>query len=423
LCLQFFNSSPISPENAATLKNVHAAYLQLYPQLADVTPAIDTSAPAGAETSFSPEVEETTTDYYKRIYRGEITIPEIVDLLQRFKNSADAREQDIYACMIHNLFDEYRFFSTYREKVLSITSDLFGALIQRQLVSYIPLGIALRYVLDALRSPPGSKMFNFGAQALSRFRSRLQEWPTYCSHLLQIPHLQQVHPEIVQYIQSILPAAAAAAAAAASGTGLDSGINSTSDLTLAAPLSASQELQRQAAQSLPSTSLSPTALQAPPVFTSLNVDTSLLMRDDIEYEAPNEQTKDKILFIVNNVSQNNIDTKLAEMKELLRESSYRWFSNYMVVKRASIEPNYHVLYLKFLDGLQSPLLIRHILHETYANIKILINSEKTVQSSSDRTLLKNLGSWLGGMTLARNRPIKHKNLAFKVRNQDSSTLV
>ncbi|CAG8817046.1 28194_t:CDS:2, partial [Gigaspora margarita] len=54
-----------------------------------------------------------------------------------------------------------------------------------------------------------------------------------------------------------------------------------------------------------------------------------------------------------------------------------------------------------------------ILHETFANIKPLLNSEKTVQSPSERSLLKNLGSWLGGMTLTRNKPIKHKNIALK----------
>ncbi|KAG0358226.1 hypothetical protein BG005_002580 [Podila minutissima] len=412
--MQVLLSSSISPENSGVLKEVHNACLQLHPQLAQVMPNVDGAA-TGTETSFSAEVEETTNDYYKRIYRGDITIPEIVNLLQQFKNSSNAREQDIFACMIHNLFDEYRFFSTYREKELSITSDLFGALIQHQLVSYIPLGIALRYVLDALRSSPGSKMFNFGAQALRRFQSRLQEWPTYCSHLLQIPHLQQAHPEIVRYIHAMLPAS----------TGAQDGLGQSTDLTLSAAVPAqvsSQEKQRPTSQPTPSTPVAP----APPVFTSLNVDTLLVARDDIDYEIPNEQTQDKILFIVNNVSQNNLETKLAEMKEILRDSAYRWFSHYIVVKRASIEPNYHVLYLRFLDGLQSPMLYRHILHETYANIKILINSEKTVQSSSDRTLLKNLGSWLGGMTLARNRPIKHKNLAFKellIEGYDSNRLI
>ncbi|KAF9928610.1 hypothetical protein BGZ65_006171, partial [Modicella reniformis] len=136
--LQVLLGSSISPENSVILKNVHSACLQLHPQLVNVTPAAEGGA-AATETSFSADVEETTTNYYKRIYRGDISIPEIVDLLQQFKNSSDPREQDIYACMIHNLFDEYRFFSTYREKELSITSDLFGALIQHQLVSYIPL--------------------------------------------------------------------------------------------------------------------------------------------------------------------------------------------------------------------------------------------------------------------------------------------
>ncbi|CAO3574719.1 unnamed protein product [Mortierella alpina] len=415
--LKVLRESSLSPENADFLKSVSDACSQLHPELTHTKSPGGHANTHGAETSFSAEVEEATNDYYKQVYRGDIKIPEIVELLQRFKNSADPREQDIYACMIHNLFDEYRFFATYREKELSITSDLFGALIQHQLVSYIPLGIALRYVLDALRSPPESKMFNFGAQALSRFQSRLQEWPTYCSHLLQIPHLQQAHPNIVRYIHAVLPAASTV-----SGDG-------PSDLASSAPQHRSTPHQDQRHKNGPGSSavVSPQP-SAPPIFTSLNVDPLLVGQDDadIDYEVPNEQTQDKILFIINNVSQTNIGTKLAEMKDLLRESAYRWFSNYIVVKRASIEPNYHVLYLQFLDGLESPLLYRHVLHETYLNIKILINSEKTVQSSSDRTLLKNLGSWLGGMTLARNRPIKHKNLAFKellIEGYDSNKLI
>ncbi|KAI8598126.1 CCR4-Not complex component, Not1-domain-containing protein [Dissophora ornata] len=415
--LQVLLASPMSQENSAQLKGIYDICMQLHPQLANAVPSVDASPATTME--FSAEVEEATNEYYKRIYRGDVSIMEIVDLLQRFKDSPDARERDVYSCMIHNLFDEYRFFNTYREKELSITSDLFGALVQYQLVSYIPLGIALRYVLDALRNPPGSKMFNFGAQALTRFQSRLQEWPTYCSHLLLIPHLQQARPDITQYILTIAPSASAAESQDTSV------VSENLTSSVAPPPPTLQEIQR-----LPPQASNPTATssqaQAAPAFTSLNVDTLTSGQESVDYEAPNEQTQDKILFIVNNVSQNNIGTKLAEMKGLLRESAYRWFSNYIVVKRASIEPNYHALYLQFLDGIGSPLLYRHILHETYVNIKILMNSEKTVQSSSDRTLLKNLGSWLGGMTLARNKPIKHKNLAFKeliIEGYDSNRLI
>ena len=59
----------------------------------------------------------------------------MVDILVRFKSSTRPRDQQVYKCMIHNLFDEYKFFSRYPDKELVITSNLFGALIQHQIVN------------------------------------------------------------------------------------------------------------------------------------------------------------------------------------------------------------------------------------------------------------------------------------------------
>ena len=52
---------------------------------------------------------------------------------------------DIYQCMIHNLFDEYRFFPKYPEKELQTTARIFGEIIAHNVLSNIRLGIALRY--------------------------------------------------------------------------------------------------------------------------------------------------------------------------------------------------------------------------------------------------------------------------------------
>ena len=98
--------------------------------------------------SFPADVEEEANTYFQKIYTNQLSIEDTVALLLRFKNSANQREQEVFACMIHNLFDEYRFFGRYPDKELMITGILFGSLIQNQLVSYIPLGIALRYVLE-----------------------------------------------------------------------------------------------------------------------------------------------------------------------------------------------------------------------------------------------------------------------------------
>lgn len=406
----------MSTENSERLKEIHNIALQVFPNLMNFGASADNEV-TKQETSFTADVEEEANSYYERVYRQEITIDDIIKLLQKFKNSQDRRENNIFSCMVHNLFDEYQFFPKYPQRELTITSVIFGSLIQYQLVEYYALGIALRYVLNALRNPADSKMFTFGAQALRQFQSRLPEWPQYCSHLLQIPQLQQACPDIIMTVRNSLAANTSNSNSTTAPPAITANVtNTNNNLTNIGNGNASASNNNANVEATnytkPSSEPSSKVIDKP-AFTALNLDT-LLAADKVDYEIPSEAVQDKILFIINNVAQSNLETKVAEMKELLKESHYRWFANYLVVKRASIEPNYHQLYLQFLDALESPLLNKHVLHETFANINILLNSQKTVESSSERSLLKNLGSWLGGMTLARNKPIKHKNIAFKV---------
>lgn len=93
-------------------------------------------------------------------------------MLQRFKDSTIKREREVFNCMLRNLFEEYRFFPQYPDKELHITACLFGGIIEKGLVTYMALGLALRYVLEALRKPYGSKMYYFGIAALDRFKNR-----------------------------------------------------------------------------------------------------------------------------------------------------------------------------------------------------------------------------------------------------------
>ena len=83
------------------------------------------------------------------------------------------------------------------------------------------------------------------------------------------------------------------------------------------------------------------------------------------------------------------------------------------MKRASIEPNFHNLYAQFLVTLKSEKLYEEVVKETYKNIKILLTSDKSKGNFSDRSLLKNLGHWLGLMLLARNKPILMVDLDMK----------
>lgn len=43
----------------------------------------------------------------------------------------------------------------------------------------------------------------------------------------------------------------------------------------------------------------------------------------------------------------------------------------------------------------------------------MLRSDKGIENFSDRSLLKNLGHWLGMLTLGKNRPILQKDLNLK----------
>ena len=62
---------------------------------------------------------------------------------------------------------------------------------------------------------------------------------------------------------------------------------------------------------------------------------------------------------------------------------------------------------------QSCKLIDTVLQAVFHNVAKLLRSPKITTSTSERSLLKNLGSWLGMITLARNQPVQMRNLDVK----------
>ncbi len=108
------------------------------------------------------------------------------------------------------------------------------------------------------------------------------------------------------------------------------------------------------------------------------------------------------------------------MLEHVGDEYMPWVAQYLVMKRASIEPNFHTLYANFIDHLKKKEVVNMVINETFRNIKVLLRSDKGVANFSDRSLLKNLGHWLGLLTLGKNKPIlqvvsinrKEENLTF-----------
>ncbi|XP_060933176.1 CCR4-NOT transcription complex subunit 1 isoform X1 [Limanda limanda] len=389
-----------------------------------------------ANQHFSKEIDDEANSYFQRIYNHPphptMSVDEVLEMLQRFKDSNIKREREVFNCMLRNLFEEYRFFPQYPDKELHITACLFGGIIEKGLVTYMALGLALRYVLEALRKPYGSKMYYFGIAALDRFKNRLKDYPQYCQHLASIAHfLQFPHhlQECVQYIeygqQSRDPPVK-----------MQGSITTPGSLALAQVQSQSQQPGGPKAPppGPPSTLVTPTTTTAtaaktttitrptpgtfkkdvPPSINTTNIDTLLVATDQNErIVEPPENVQEKIAFIFNNLSQSNMTQKVEELKETVKDEFMPWVSQYLVMKRVSIEPNFHSLYSNFLDTLKNPEFVKMVLNETYRNIKVLLTSDKAAANFSDRSLLKNLGHWLGMITLAKNKPILYTDLEVK----------
>ncbi|XP_051134130.1 uncharacterized protein LOC127253505 [Andrographis paniculata] len=146
--------------------------------------------------------------------------------------------------------------------------------------------------------------------------------------------------------------------------------------------------------------------------SALNIETLVAAaeRRATPIEAPASEIQDKVSFIINNLSTANVESKAKEFADILNEQYFPWFAQYMVMKRASIETNFHDLYLRFLDKVNSKPLNKEIVQATYENCKVLLGSELIKSSVEERSLLKNLGSWLGKITIGKNQVLRAREI-------------
>ncbi len=370
-------SSP-APEVVETLASVQAECLQAYPRLINFGYGHDDAILLhGSTNSFSPEIESKMKLCYQRMYNRAIQIRDVIDMLQRLKVSDSPDDQDVFACMIHSLLDEYRFFPEYPIEALATTSVLFGSLISFRLIEGTALSIALKFILESCRQPPDSNMFKFSVQALFAFSRRFNEFPKYCSILLQIPSLS-TQPGLHQLVKDVI-----------SGT-------ATSELSNVRGETSNPHQG-------PTTSVNP--------FKSLFISNIIL--NDCPQEDPTEDIHDRVLFLVNNMSLNTLPEKSKELKDILKKQYFKWFALYIVGQRARLEPNNHELYVQVVESIRSKLLEQHVLNVTYGQIIQLLGKTDLSDSATERSHLKNLGAWLGNLTLARDKPIRYQNIAIK----------
>ncbi|WVR05705.1 hypothetical protein IAU60_002729 [Kwoniella sp. DSM 27419] len=359
------NTPNLDPEDISRFKAMRNDILILHPRLLNLRPGSNREH-GFAEAKFSKDVAEKVDAMYQRMYSGSMKLDEVVEELERCQKSDDPKDQDAFAHALHSLFDEYKFVKSYPPQELTMTGLLFGAIIDYGFVKNAAGLVATRYVLEACKTPPHEAMYQFGINALSILRKSLVHYPGLCRSLLEIPALHESHPVLITEIQQALVER--------------------------------EELDMQGGVKL--------------AFPALRLPILIEQGDD-EFIEPEPAKKDKIMFIINQIAPSNYEAKSHELTQLFENQYSRWFAHYFIDVRVSLEMNRHDIYMQLVELLGSPVLERHILWETYRKARDLLNSEATMNSASERSTLKTVASWLGRITLARNKPIKLRELSVK----------
>lgn len=357
------------------------ACIHAYPRLINYGEGFDAIIDSNNEQglTLSSEADARMQDHYKKMYSSEVQVRDVLTDLERYKNSQDPKEQELFACMIYGLFDEYNCFNEYPNEALAITAVLFGGIVNCNLLSRIALKAALAMVLEAVRDySAADSMFKFGLQALLHFKDRLSEWRLFSERLLHIPAVRET--EIGEVASRVLR----------ESKDLANGDTQNGD----------------SADGVDNFLMSDAKV---PEFACLAVDPP--WRQD--YEEPDEDAKGNIMFTLNNLSERNLENKFPTLKSHLQFSNNQWLANYLVDALVKTQPNNQHLYMILVDHFVDKELWFEVLRETLLCCFKLLNAESTISSSSERTSLKNLADWLGSITLARDRPIKHRNISFR----------
>jgi CCR4-NOT transcription complex subunit 1 len=382
--------SILPKEPSQELIVVQRACITAYPRLINYGEGFDDIIDANGKdkNSLPKEANDKMEEHYKRMYSEDLQVRNVVEALDGYKHSRDPSDQDVFACMIHGLFDEYTLYGTYPLEALATTAVLFGGIISHKLIADLPLEIGLGMILEAVRDhPPEQSMYKFGLQALMQLFSRFREWPGFCTRLLQIPGLHGTEAwnkaeEVIRDNQEEMERA---------------GLGGRNEMINGGSMGNGNVDEMLAAE--------PRA----PSFSSINVETSPFGIN----EEPSAETQEKVLFVLNNITGENLESKFNELKDVIGDEHQQWFAEHIVEERAKMQPNYHKLYLDLVKLFGKKSLWSEILRETYVSVIKMLNAETTMQSATERSHLKNLGGWLGSMTLTRDKPIKHKNIAFK----------
>ncbi|XP_049851565.1 CCR4-NOT transcription complex subunit 1-like [Schistocerca gregaria] len=392
--------------------------------------SVSTISDGSTSKKFPLTIKEDADEYLRKLFAGKLSPENLVKNLKR-KATISLRDRETVYCVIHTLLDDYIHTSNVSEEELVTRSITLGLSISHDLLSENYTQKILNAVLSDLENSPTSKKFKFAVCAIEQYHHRLYEWTFHFEKLLSIPHLPASCPELFKKLQTIhssygnsvpklmVPVDQAQGGKANSKRSYENDDQANGGNNDAGIINQGHQ-QHSSGSGNGSSDSGGEKNNGPGNGSSDGSDgdyskeapVQMLARAMPEVKQPTEETRDQIQFILNNVSFQNLEEKTALLRKIIQPSHFDYFAQHIVVYRISKNANFQSLYYELIDGFHSSELSAKVLNWTYYSIKNLLASPKLLYVS-ERSILKNLGSWLGHLTLAREKPIFHRDLPIK----------
>lgn len=130
----------------------------------------------------SVETEEKANLLFRKLFNDETSIKSLTEQMKQFKESDNKKDNEVFACMLHSMLDEYRFFIKYPDKELNLMGCLFGQIIDLRLIDGVIESIALRYIIEGFKKQQG-KLIIFSVKAVEQFINKIVSWPLFLEEL------------------------------------------------------------------------------------------------------------------------------------------------------------------------------------------------------------------------------------------------
>ena len=374
----------------------------------------------------SKEIEEEISQLLRSMFEGKISTNNIINLLILYKSSKEKRKIELYSCLIHQLILEYKYFSEYPKDKLKLLAELFGKIINNKLLEGLIETLALNYISESIKSN-NEKLYFFGITALYQIIENISCWPKYVQILLNLDKIKQnknlymlilrenekiqkryIYENSENVLKQNGKVLSIKSESKSSGFELEDNGNPNRENNI------NENVDRLKLK------LSGTTKNFILNERNTNNINNITITNSQENNIHLEKLVDNVKYILDNNFQSDILEQAKEINKFLGNNitNMKIFSYLLVTSK--IIQNKNIFYFNELFiRINSPLLYKYVLKYTINYIQALLKIKSLYMEEKLFNILKNLGYWLGLITILKNKPILAKDIDFRELITDS----